>query len=170
MWAAAYPQPLIGRCCPAQPTSVIGFARFANVGPAGETAICKTDHRCRHRIGVAPDEGVSLEDMVVATCRDLPLCRPWGDDNTCLCRCAGYDSGAGISAQPRNVFNPPPVCRWVQPAGQGLVLLVGIKQHANGKVNSMLFCCGVNCFGTMGMRRMKMAQSGGRTRIFPSFL
>lgn len=61
-----------------------------------------------------------------------------GGMNYCLCRCAGYDSGAGISAQPRNVFNPPPVCRWVQPVWQGLVLLVGIKQHANDLVNSML--------------------------------
>ena len=81
MWAAAYPQPFIGRCRPAQPTSVIGFARFANVGPAGETAICKTDHRCRHRrsarrrsvplrikpslrAGICPSAGLGVDDAL----------------------------------------------------------------------------------------------------------
>lgn len=62
--------------------------------------------------------------------------------NYCLCRCAGYDSGAGISVQPRNVFNPPPVCRWVQPVWQGLVLLVGIKQHVGSRVKQhVVYCC-----------------------------
>ena len=75
MWAAAYPQPLIGRCCPAQPTSVNGFAFRKREASRGD---CLAKPFTDAGIGVAPDEGVSLEDMVVTTCRDLPLCRPWG--------------------------------------------------------------------------------------------
>ena len=87
---------------------------------------------------------------------------------------AGYDSGGGVSARPRDsnpllpvvapaercpvrarsaslragIFPsagvgvdellPMSLCQWVQPVWQGLVLLVGIKQHANDLVNSML--------------------------------
>lgn len=51
---------------------------------------------------------------------------------------------------------------------QGLVLLIGIKQHANVLVNSMLFYCFFVMFGTMCVCAPKTARSGGRTRIYPS--
>lgn len=103
------------------------------------------------RAGICPSAGLGVDD------EQLPMSL-----------IAAYDSGAGISVQPRNVFNPPPVCRWVQPAGQGLVLLVGIKQHVGLLVNNMLlFFVGV-VFGTMTVRRRKSAQWRYRTRILPS--
>lgn len=104
------------------------------------------------RAGICPSAGLGVDEL-------LPMSL-----------IAAYDCGAGISVQPRNVFDPPPVCRWVQPAGQGLVLLVGIKQDVGLLVNNMLlFFVGV-VFGTMTVRRRKSAQRGDRTRICPGRL
>ncbi len=79
------------------------------------------------RAGICPSAGLGVDEL-------LPMSL-----------IAAYDCGAGISAQPRKVFNPPPVCRWVQPVVQGLVLLIGIKQHDVVKVKRQdvdvcLFC------------------------------
>ena len=56
------------------------------------------------------------------------------DDRSASLR-AGICPSAGVGV---DELLPMSLCQWVQPVWQGLVLLIGIKQHANDLVNSML--------------------------------
>lgn len=115
------------------PTSVSGFAVSQTFKPAGETAICKTTHRCKHRRS-ARRRSVPLRIGSSLRAGIFPSAGLGVDDDTCLCRCfAAYDYGAGISVQPRNIFNPPPVCRWVQPVWQGWCLLYFVTTNIESK-------------------------------------